>query len=30
MMDNFVTVTVEPNRYIEIKKSASFKEKIKL
>ena len=29
-MDNFVTVTVEPNRYIEIKNPGSFKEKIKI
>jgi predicted HTH transcriptional regulator len=29
-MDNFVTVTVEPNRYIEIKNPGSFKEKLKL
>lgn len=29
-IDNFVTVTVEPNHYIEIKNPGSFKEKIKL
>lgn len=29
-IDNFVTVTVEPNQYIEIKNPGSFKEKIKL
>ena len=29
-IDNFVTVTVEPNRYIEIKNPGSFKEKMKL
>lgn len=29
-IDNFVTVTVEPNKYIEIKNPGYFKEKIKL
>ncbi len=29
-LDNFVTVTVEPNKYIEIKNPGAFKEKIKL
>lgn len=29
-IDNFVTVTIEPNQYIEIKNPGSFKEKIKL
>lgn len=29
-IDNFVTVTIEPNKYIEIKNPGSFKEKIKL
>lgn len=29
-IDNFVTVTVEPNQYIEIKNPGSFKEKIKI
>ncbi len=29
-MDNFVTVRVEPNRFIEIKNPGSFKEKIKV
>jgi ATP-dependent DNA helicase RecG len=29
-INNFVTVTVEPNRYIEIKNPGSFKEKIKI
>jgi predicted HTH transcriptional regulator len=29
-INNFVSVTIEPNRYIEIKNPGSFKEKIKL
>ncbi len=29
-IDNFVTVTIEPNQFIEIKNPGSFKEKIKL
>ncbi|TAF74603.1 MAG: hypothetical protein EAZ53_08120 [Bacteroidetes bacterium] len=29
-IDNFVTVTIEPNQYIEIKNPGTFKEKIKL
>ena len=29
-IDNFVTVTVEPNQYIEIKNPGAFKEKIKI